>query len=349
MSINDPIERAEALGQATIKEMARLGVAPTPDNYLIWYTHVAGRDPVLSQALKDLERSPEPIAPAHCEELYERFFGRARTARLLDDSCQQINDVVSRLLQQVGGLKEDTGQYTVELEGFDANLQSVARADDLHDMVASIMAATQAMQSRVKLLENDCIGASDTIADLQAQLSHAQREANTDPLTQIANRRRLEQRLEEAAHEAVENGDPLSFLLMDIDHFKAFNDTFGHQVGDRVLKLIGSILTSTLKGRDLPARFGGEEFAVILPKTALEGAMRIAEQIRTTVSESKFRLKSSGRTLGQITMSIGCAEYSGSESLARLIERADQALFEAKRSGRNRVCASDGLDAEAAA
>jgi len=340
MDTGDPLEGARAFGAAAMHAMARLQVAPTPDNYLIWYTGAAGRDPELSRTLEELGRIGEATTRARCQELHERFFGRSRTARMIDDGCLQISEVITRLLDQVGGLKKDTGEYTNELQSFDASLSRASDIGSLREMVTSILGATQVMRDRVRLIEGECSEATTTVEGLRAQLSHARREANTDALTQIANRRHLDQRLREAVRDADRGGGPVSLLLMDIDHFKTFNDTFGHQVGDRVLKLIGGILTSMLKGRDLPARYGGEEFAALLPKTALDGAMQIAEQIRATVASSRFRLKSSGRSLGQITVSIGCAEYRPGEPLHDPIARGDQALYRAKREGRNRVSAA---------
>lgn len=316
--------------------MARLQVATTPDNYLIWYTHAAGRDPELSGIVEELE-SGGTLSQARCHALHEQFFGRTRTARMIDDSCLQISEVITRLLDQVGGLEKDTGDYRAELESFDARLSRMSDPARLREMVASILGATHVMRDRVRVIEGECSDASETVEGLRAQLSHARREANTDPLTQIANRRHLNQRLREAVAEAAGGGGPVSLLLMDVDHFKQFNDTSGHLGGDRVRKLIGGILTSLLKGRDLPARYGGEEFAALLPKTALGGALQIAEQIRATVASSRFRLKSSGRSLGQITVSIGCAEYRPGEPLDELIARVDQGLYRAKRDGRNRV------------
>jgi diguanylate cyclase len=129
-------------------------------------------------------------------------------------------------------------------------------------------------------------------------------------------------------------------VAADIDHFKRFNDTHGHQVGDQVLRLVAQVFTNSSKGQDLAARYGGEEFAVLLPRTGIEGAAKLAEQIRQMVAGNRIRLKSNGHYLGNITLSIGCAEYYRDEAICDLIRRADDALYQANRDGRNRVAAA---------
>lgn len=350
--VTDPTDRAEKAATMAMQAMHRLGVPPVPTNYLLWYSHFTDRNPDLSRTLREIEASGERLTPARCDELYEQFFGRQRTARMIDDSCEQINEAMGRLLDRTGGLKRDSGQYRQDLQDFDQSLSATSDRAELHILVGRVLAATESMRCSVSELEDECSDVTARIGELQARLGRAEREANTDPLTGIANRRHLDACLYEATMQARTGEEPLSFLLLDLDHFKSLNDTFGHQVGDRVLKLMGQILVDSLKGRDLPARFGGEEFAVILPQTDLDGAQQIAEQIRSTVGRSRFRLKSSGRRLDQVTVSVGCSEYVPGEPVAALVSRADRALYRAKRAGRNRIVvaeAEDGFDGIVAA
>jgi diguanylate cyclase len=193
------------------------------------------------------------------------------------------------------------------------------------------------MLARAQHLEGELAQSSARMTALREYLASVQREANTDSLTRIANRRCFDRELNLAAEQAHTNQWPMCLLIADIDHFKSFNDRYGHQVGDQVLRLVAQIVTSCVKGRDLAARYGGEEFAVILPQTALEGARTLAEQIRCSVATHRIRFKSTGRHLGSITLSIGCAQYRLGEPVAELIQRADEALYHAKRLGRNRV------------
>ena len=127
-------------------------------------------------------------------------------------------------------------------------------------------------------------------------------------------------------------------MMLDIDHFKKFNDTFGHPAGDQVLRLVGRTLVSNVKGQDMAARYGGEEFSIILPATPLSAGMRVAEILRHSIESKEITNKATGQKLGRITLSIGVAEYHPEESIASFIERADTALYEAKKTGRNKVC-----------
>jgi diguanylate cyclase len=129
--------------------------------------------------------------------------------------------------------------------------------------------------------------------------------------------------------------------MADIDHFKRVNDSYGHLIGDKVLHAVGRALQANVKGKDTASRFGGEEFAVLLPQTPLEGAARLAETLRTTVASGRVKSIGSGETVGNITISIGVACYRAGEPAAELIARADRALYAAKASGRNRVCLAE--------
>jgi diguanylate cyclase len=141
----------------------------------------------------------------------------------------------------------------------------------------------------------------------------------------------------------------VTLVMCDIDHFKTFNDTWGHQTGDQVLRLVANCLSENVKGRDTAARYGGEEFAVILPQTSLADAVGLADQIRGKVESKKLVKKSTGDILGMITISMGVAQYNPQESLDEFVARADTCLYAAKHAGRNRVvCEADRAVIDAA-
>jgi len=152
------------------------------------------------------------------------------------------------------------------------------------------------------------------------------RMARTDPLTGVLNRRVLDQELPRELARAARGGQPLCVALIDLDRFKAYNDRHGHQAGDRLLKAVGAAWSANLRTTDLLVRYGGEEFAVVLPDCGLEDAMAIAERLRTAQPEG--------------TCSIGVAEWARGETVDELIGRADQALYAAKAGGRDRCRAS---------
>jgi diguanylate cyclase len=168
-------------------------------------------------------------------------------------------------------------------------------------------------------------------------------------LTGLPNRRALDEFCRKAQTKAMEEGAPLSVLLLDIDHFKNFNDNFGHGVGDQVLRLIAKVLREKVRDIDLPARYGGEELIAVLPDSDLPTGGAAAERIRRAIAECRITRRSTGEVLPTITVSIGVAQFRPGESMADLIERCDRALYLAKSGGRNRVVAENELDRALAA
>jgi diguanylate cyclase len=344
MASIDSVEQAERFSKAALTTMAGLRVAPTPNNYLIWYSDCAGSYPELSRHLRAMQSRGERFTEDVLTELHDRFFGAGRQVWLLNETCQRIETTMAQLLAQVGGMTRDAGSYGDKLAKFGDALSRQAQAQELHGLVKEILQATRRMQDQAQQLAVHLDDSSRRIEGLRTDLASAQREAHTDSLTGIANRKCFDHELRAAAEEAITSARPLCLLLADIDHFKQFNDTFGHQVGDQVLRLVAEMLTRSIKGRDRAARYGGEEFAVILPQTELDGARTLAEQIRRTVAGRRIRSKTNGRDLGHITMSIGGTTYVPGEPLTRLIQRADDALYRAKRAGRNRVLVASAPD-----
>jgi diguanylate cyclase len=248
-----------------------------------------------------------------------------------------MEQTMARILSQMDSVTSGTNAYGQALEGFQAQLAGPESVSEVRSIVKQILEQTQQIQSRTKQLETALEASKKELAEISDQMVAARQQALTDGLTGIANRRCFDERLQQLTDAATAEGESLCLLIGDIDHFKAFNDTHGHRVGDQVLKQVALTLTHCIKGRDVAARYGGEEFAVILPHTRLDGARKVGEQIRLSISKKKIRLKASGQDLGAITMSIGATEFVPGESLTALIERADQGLYRAKREGRNRT------------
>ena len=175
------------------------------------------------------------------------------------------------------------------------------------------------------------------ITDMSRQLEQTRQAAMLDTTTGIGNRRRFEEALKDILGHLSDYNNMVSILLADVDNFKGVNDTLGHSVGDQVLRLVANNFVTNLKGGDVVARWGGDEFAAILPSTSLEHAMVAAENVRTTLASRSLKNKDSGETMGKVTISIGVASYRKGDNAHKLIFRSDQALYEAKRLGRNRT------------
>jgi diguanylate cyclase len=189
-------------------------------------------------------------------------------------------------------------------------------------------------------LEEQLDYSAHVMEELQRDLENVRREALTDGLTGLANRKAFDMEIKRISGEALESGKAYTLLMLDIDHFKSFNDNYGHQIGDQVLRLVARTLTDGVKGRDVAARYGGEEFVIILPETPIDAGVAVGNSLRKAVATKDVINRNSGEKLGRITMSVGVAEYYPGESIADLIERADAALYTAKHNGRNQVAAA---------
>jgi len=197
------------------------------------------------------------------------------------------------------------------------------------------------MEHRAKSLEGELQVSSQQVSELRTKLADVRKESMTDPLTNIANRKAFDEAIRTAMDAVNADGEAVTLLLCDIDHFKAFNDNWGHLTGDQVLRLVAQCLSENVKGRDTAARYGGEEFTVLLRGTGLEAATRVANQIRANVETKKLVKKSTGDILGSITISIGVAQLAPGETAESAVRRADACLYGAKHSGRNLVVNQD--------
>jgi diguanylate cyclase len=232
--------------------------------------------------------------------------------------------------------------YTESLAHATQSLGTAKDRDGLRTIVETLVRATRDMEENNGRLEQSLKASKHEINQLQVNLEAVRNESLTDPLTSLANRKYFDQALDKYIAQSFASGEPVSLLLTDIDHFKAFNDTFGHLTGDQVLRLVALAVKQNVKGQDVAARYGGEEFAVILPNTALRAALTVADHIRRAVMTKELMKRSTGEHLGRVTVSIGVAALQKGDTSQSLIERADSCLYTAKRCGRNRVmCEAD--------
>jgi diguanylate cyclase len=235
-----------------------------------------------------------------------------------------------------------TGAYDASLSGATEQLSSAKSREQIKSIVETLLRSTSEMRETNKALEDRLTLSRSEISNLQQSLEAIRAESLTDPLTGLGNRKYFDRMIDMAVQSALASGEPLSLLLFDIDHFKSFNDSYGHLTGDQVLRLVGLSLKQTIKGQDITARYGGEEFAVVLPNTALRQALTVADHIRRAVMAKELKKKSTGEILGRVTISVGVSLLKPGDDTDALIERADACLYAAKRNGRNRViCEAD--------
>ena len=279
---------------------------------------------------------------ARCAELYERFFVRHAEERALLTAGKRLNELASELNREVAAFGGETAKFGSSLSEAQERVTAAPTGERICSIARVMVEETRRMQDQATRVEGNLRASMTEIDGLRRDLQVAWSEARTDGLTGIANRKHFDQALRLAAAQALELGIAACLLLADIDHFKRFNDVYGHALGDQVLRLVASLLRHNVKGQDLVARYGGEEFAVILPATRLADATTLADRLRELVATRRVQLKDRGQSLGRVTLSIGVAEFHQGERCADWIARADGALYEAKRSGRNQVVAAPG-------
>jgi len=357
--------------------LLEIGLLSSANDDLDWVTSVAERPaahrPVIERAAG---RSPHPargamlvkdyalpevtidaIAHHHDEQppeqplaracwLAERFAGvfeggdlvaSKRAAVASAESVGISEEAAERILQELpaavsesaAAFNRDLGeQPDIDALVEDANRSLVALNQNYEQVVRQL----QSLIEEKELLEQQLRAANKQLAE----------EATTDALTGLPNKRALQRALNRDLARAARSDEPLSMLVIDVDHFKRFNDTFGHAVGDDVLRGVGELLPTCMRAGDYPARYGGEEFVVVLPSTDSAGARITAERIRVRLEAMRL----ANPEVPNVTASFGVATVQGRNAGARaqeLFESADQALYAAKAGGRNRVCVA-GVD-----
>ncbi len=331
MEYSESREQATEYAQSALKKMEEKGIPANPNNFTVWFHYVTGKYPDLTRTIEILLGNNKEFTGTRNAELFQKFFAFDTEGAALNDATDKIQAELNAILKNIGAAGGNAATYGKTLETFSGDMNS---GGDIKEIISKALDATHEMEKRNKALVKKFNASSMEVNQLKEDLEDMRREAMTDGLTSIPNRKLFDAELRRAAMEAMEKGHDLSLLMLDIDYFKKFNDTHGHQVGDQVLKLLAATLTSCVKGQDTAARYGGEEFSVILPNTSLEDAAHVAEGIRHRISQKKVVNKSTGQDLGQITISIGAGKFEYGEPLGQLIKRADAAMYVVKRTGK---------------
>jgi diguanylate cyclase len=329
---------AAFIAERVVSLMSRLKIAQTPANYAIWFSYCQGTSPGLKRAIDTLFEKESHFDASTSAALIANF-GNGETAVVVP------SDVTKRL----GSLMEDAqGFLQIAIADNRKQMQAMGEAateagagTDPGELIDGLISELSKSVSRASKLEKNFVEATRELSQIRVSLDHAEKRAKTDVLTGLPNRLAFEDFFCEAQMAAAESRRPLSVLLIDVDHFKRFNDDFGHGVGDQVLRLIAKVLRERVRDQDLPARYGGEELIAVFPNSDLKTSTAVGESIRRSISECNITRRSSGEVLPGITVSIGVAQLQAGESMTDLIERCDRALYRAKNAGRNRVVACE--------
>ncbi|RLJ71006.1 diguanylate cyclase [Hydrogenivirga caldilitoris] len=306
--------------------MAKEKILPSPQNYERWFR-------IFCYAKENnLNLSKSELIDLYFD-LYQVKLekGDLESASVVERIAEELFEEIQKVLKSVSEHDRGLSEGGQRLESMVSSVQT----EELQKLLNRIMHEVRGLKSVnrkfiVKLEEQ-----RNEIERLREELRRVKEEANVDPLTGLRNRRSFERALNEFYRDFKKFGYPFSLIMLDLDNFKQINDTYGHLVGDRVLREIGNILRNYLRAKDVPARTGGEEFTIILPGITKEEALMVAERLRKVISN--HIIEHEGKSI-RLTSSFGVAEMSENiENPEDLLRLADQRLYKAKREGKNKV------------
>ncbi len=334
---DETTHQSDTWAQKALEHLKRDNLPPIPDNFAVYFSYHSGDNPNLKMAMDSLLSQFESLTQEQCAALYQSHLSLEAEHRVLNETTTSIESELKRVMGVLDQTSSGASQYDRTLTNFSGTLQATVSLDQIRAAVNRVANETRVMADQNQRLHTQLAQSTQQLTEVRYSLDQVRKESMTDPLTEVGNRKFFSNELARATQEATETGTALSLLIADIDHFKKFNDSYGHLVGDQVLRLVARTLIENLKGRDIIARYGGEEFVILLPSTQVQNAVNVANQLRTNLGSKQIRRKNSQETLGVITISIGATEYCPNEDLDAFIARADAALYDAKQTGRNKV------------
>lgn len=331
---------AISVAERAMRHMSQHRIPPTPENFRVWASYTQGAPASLKRTIDVLIGNKRAFDAQTNRDLSATF---AESEPGAAGASQQLSAVVDAARAFLSTAIADNKS---QMRTIGDAAGAVSNGADPKLLVESLVKELSKAATRASKLEQNFAASSRELDTIRHSLEKAEERSKTDMLTGLPNRRGFDEFLRLAQTAAMEKGDPLGLLLIDVDHFKRFNDDFGHNVGDQVLKLLGGVLKERVRENDLAARYGGEELIVVLPAADMNTCAAVAERIRTSIAEAKITRRASGEALPGITVSIGVAQFRPGEPASEFIERCDNALYAAKSSGRNRVMTEHQLGSD---
>jgi diguanylate cyclase len=346
------VEYATTVADRAIRSMSQQSVPVTPGNFSVWFDYAMGTSPALRKTIDILIGNKRKFDASINRELYATFVKPQSEAEA--DFPEQLRNVISSAREFLATAISDNRTQIEALGQVASEVTSqvtsqVQTNSDPRLIIEKLVAELARATTRAAALETNFLATTQELDNIRDSLKAAEERSNTDALTGLANRRSMDEFFRSAQIVAMEGDEPLSVLMIDIDHFKKFNDTYGHQVGDQVLRLVAKVLQDNVGQGGLAARYGGEELIAVLPGYDLAACADVAESIRLRISEARLTRRTTGQAITSITVSIGVAQFRLAESAEAMIERCDRGLYQAKRSGRNRTITENDIEGENAA
>ncbi len=335
---------AYGLARRVIEAMESSGVWPTPLNFEIWVHYLGDPEGPLGREIKRILAASEPFTEATADMLAAEYLPRGRLTEEIRDAGRVLDRELSSVSEAISRAHKSQSAYGETLDKAASSIESAGDGAGLKAIVSGLTSATRKVQRENETLEKRLDDSTREVVRLREHLEQVRRDAMTDALTNLANRKAFDEHLETACAQAETGGGSLVLAVLDIDHFKRFNDTWGHQTGDQVLRYVASVMGRVAKAPRIAARYGGEEFAMIFPKEDLVQVEAALESIRKEIASRSLRRRSTDDELGAVTLSAGFAQRRPGETASSLLDRADTALYASKHAGRNRVTSAERLD-----
>lgn len=329
------------IAQRAIQRIKDENLSARPEIYELFYVYYSGDNSEVTRSIDIMVAQNFELTEDRCLELYRRYLDNDAARETLDKAERIVGDTLSGVDHVFDSFKETNQIFSGSLQNINTDVLDAVEAQQFKSLLATVISEAQRMVSENLALEKKLEKSSSTMQQLKEEMEMIREEAYTDSLTGIPNRKKFDLEVIRLVAEARDEASDLSLIFIDIDHFKSFNDTYGHQIGDQVLRLVARAFRESLKGQDFFCRYGGEEFVIALPKTSLDGAGRIAEILRESIMQKDIKNKITNETLTRVTISAGVAELRKDEEVEKWISRADKALYRAKKQGRNCVVLSE--------
>ncbi|PZA10198.1 diguanylate cyclase [Rhodopseudomonas palustris] len=335
MQIDVDRDWKDRVSARALEQIRELDLSLDPESFELWYTFFAGRHKALTEAIDALLAAKPRPTSRDIADLYERVLFPAKAATRIEAIGAEVQTQSSRLIDVIAQASDATQGYQSRLSSAAPRLAGGGSEGGVAAIVDDLLQWTIEMRATNALLVERLGSAAAQVRQLQDQLDQVRLESMTDPLTEVGNRKYFETLLSQ--HVASDGSAPLSLLVVDLDNFKQFNDRHGHVVGDDVLRLAASAIKHNCRRDDLVCRYGGDEFAVILPRTPLREALLLGETIRAAIAARELHRRSTHESLGRLMVSIGAAEFRPGERAEDLVERADHWMYVAKQARRDRA------------
>ncbi|MCS6154494.1 GGDEF domain-containing protein [Shewanella baltica] len=334
---NKELDSAAQILRLAVPQMSALDIPVTPENYTVWYEYFAGTNLDLNRAIDGFLANSVSFTKEVNTSLYKNFI-QEQSPEVIENVQIETQILINSLLSKISQLSQGTAAFSGSLAEFGLRLQTNPDINTLNELVDGVVDEMQMLLINNREMEQSLCTMGQEVQNLKSEMENLSLAAMTDQLTSLHNRRAYELSIQDQIYLSQDHQTRCSLLLIDIDNFKAFNDTYGHLTGDKVLAYVALALKQCVRGDDFVARYGGEEFVVVLPNTHFHDALQVAENLRERISERRLTIgKDKKLSLGAITVSIGLASLQQGDDAETLFSRADKALYQAKAEGRNCV------------